>query len=114
MKSQFSFTVKNVSVPAAEVNIGEFTVSAEVEYTPEEFLALVSQAGVFYAWLAEKVEPIIEAATTKGVAAMQRDAKDEEPSAMSVDLHDEPHFAEWMEDPHDDSYAMFLARKGYC
>ena len=77
MKSQFSFTVKNVSAPMAEVNIGEFSVSAEIEYSPEEFLRLTEMSGAFYAWLAEKAEPILEVAVPLVIAAMECDAAKE-------------------------------------
>ena len=74
MKSSINFKIANVSSSMLEAVIGEISVSAEVEYTPEEFLALVSQAGEFYAWLGGKIDPIIEAGIPLVIEAMRRDA----------------------------------------
>jgi hypothetical protein len=76
MKSSFSFKLANVSVPMVEANIGEIAVAAEVEYTPEEFLELVRQAGTFYEWLGEKAEPIIAMGIAQVMAQMEKNAAD--------------------------------------
>ena len=81
MKSSFSFKLANVSVPMVEANIGEISVNAEVEYTPEEFLALVSQAGVFYEWLADKAEPVIAMAIARATAEMGKEEASAEQSS---------------------------------
>jgi hypothetical protein len=73
MKASFNFSLKNVSV-SEKINLGEVSLSTEIEYTETELLRLIDQAGEFYAWFGGKIEPIIEVGTALAIEAMKRGA----------------------------------------
>lgn len=81
MKSSFSFKIAGVKIPELGTEIGEFSVEAEVEYTPAEFLELTRQAGEFYEWLGEKIEPLVSLGMAQVMAKMERETVAEEAAA---------------------------------
>ena len=77
MKSSFSFKLANIKVEGM-AEIGEFSVAAEVEFTEAEYMALIAQAGNFYEWLGEKIEPVMAFGMAKVMEEMEKNAVAEE------------------------------------